>query len=256
MMKAILILFALLALTQAVWVNQTQARFWRDNKRTYFAIPLAPVAANKPYTLQMTFKFADVFDMYTVNFDAVPAEIGAPNIIKKEKGQVDTVVLQTPAGPKQGWAADGLECGVLNGYVESDTTLSSISAALNFDGISSLELPEHCDARQYASATVSVLPALAGIVVLVFALFCCCIGCRRACRRSCRRNCNANAACNYPAAGAAEVPAEFLIPAEDLQASGAQYFVPIPADPNGQFSVPAGTQYVQLVPVMYPAQQQ
>jgi len=253
-MKAIIVLLALLALTQAVWVNQTQSRLWREGKRTYFAIHLPPVAANKPYTLQMTFNFADVFDMYTVNFDAVPAEIGAPNIIKKEKGQVDTVVLQTPAGAQSGWAADGLECGILNGYVESDTTLSSVAAALDFDGVSSLELPEHCDIRQYA--TVSVLPALAGAVVLVFALFCCCIGCRRACRRSCRRNCGANAACNYPAAGAAEVPKEFLIPAEDLQNAGAQYFVPIPADPAGQFSVPAGTQYVQLVPLMYPAQQE
>jgi len=254
MMKAILVLLALLALTQAVWVNQTESRFWRDGKKTYFALPMAPVAANKVYSLQMTFKFADVFDMYTVNFDAVPAEIGAPNIIKKEKGQVDTVVLQTNLGAQEGWAANGLECGVLNGYVESDTAVSSISAALNFDGVSSLEIPEHCDVRAYA--TVSILPALAGIVVIVFALFCCCIGCRRACRRSCRRNCSANAACAYPAAGAADVPKEFLIPAEDLQNSGAQYFVPIPADPTGQFSVPAGTQYVQLVPVMYPAQQQ
>jgi hypothetical protein len=230
MMKAILVLLALLALTQAVWVNQTESRFWRDGKKTYFALPMAPVAANKVYSLQMTFKFADVFDMYTVNFDAVPAEIGAPNIIKKEKGQVDTVVLQTNLGAQEGWAANGLECGVLNGYVESDTAVSSISAALNFDGVSSLEIPERmfniciyfpvfsfgflslfldCDVRAYA--TVSILPALAGIVVIVFALFCCCIGCRRACRRSCRRNCSANAACAYPAAGAADVRSMFMI---------------------------------------------
>ncbi len=217
-MKAIIVLLALIALTQATWVNQTQTRFMRDGKRTYFSLPMVPVSADQTYTLSMTLKFADIYDMYTVSFDAVPSDIDSPNVIVKEKGQVDTVVLQTATGAKQGWSADGLECGLFDGYVESDTPVSSIAVALSFDGVPSFEIPERMCFRKifffFYSYSASIDCPAFGMnqmstnvgfvfliilsIVLAFGLFCCCVACRR--RRCSRQSCCSKpAACAYPA---------------------------------------------------------
>jgi len=242
------------------WVNYTLTHLIRNGRVSYFHLPLQAVPNGAQYDLQMHVVFAGMSELYTVQFDRLPVVPGAPSVIHKEKCTEDTVVLQTVArGAQPGWKADALRCGVLAGQIESDVPVVSVSASLHYVGDARAP-PKDCPSFTGTTMIHVTHPAVVFVIrvvvqTVVFLSICCCVlaSCRLCCRRCNRRACVK--ACKKPAADAttpypAEMAQEYLVPVENLS-TGSQYFVPIPVDPTA----PAGTQYVQLMPIMYPTQQ-
>jgi len=122
-------------------VNFTQLITEALDSNVYRFNIILPYSYDGEYYLDMTIKFKNTVSHYYVYFGETYHK--HPNIEAKGVTMQDTIILSTYEGPKNGWDSDGLACGRFQGYIRSETPVTSVIMWLNAPN-SSIDLSPEC----------------------------------------------------------------------------------------------------------------